>query len=199
MIAARAVLASCSLCLPLLCAAPARAQSVDAGTMQPSAGMVRVHVTAGEHPFLVYFGRGEEPIADCAAACEFWAWPGKYRVRVFQGEGPRNDSQLALRVGQAGRYELVPANGTAQNAGLVLGVSGPVIGIAGLVLTLLGAGAGDQPASLYVGLGGLGLGAGMTGVGWLLYAENRATFDFSARVGPQPLAGGLGFGATLTF
>ena len=167
--------------------------------MQPSAGMVRVHVSAAEHPFLVYFGRGEEPIADCAGACDFWAWPGKYRVRVFQGEGPRNDSVLALRVGQAGSYSFVPANGGAQNAGIVLGVSGPVVGIAGLVLTLVGVNAGDRPASLYVGLGGLALGTGMTSVGWLLYAKNRASFDFSARVGPQPVAGGLGWGAALTF
>src|SRR5213595_2749094 len=75
-------------------ARPAHAQSVEppvpaatqaseapsaASTMRPGRGMVLAHVSAGPHAFAVFFGRGQQPIAECPGECDFWAWPAKYR------------------------------------------------------------------------------------------------------------------------
>jgi len=184
--------------------------------MQPARGMVLVHVSAGEHPFAVFFGKGKQPIADCVATCDFWAWPEKYRVLVQQGEGPYDDASLALRIRGPGSYAFVPAHGSAQNAGLILGAAGPIIGFAGLAFTAAGLLAScdappgqscDKPLSLYIGLSGLAVGAAMTAIGWPLYLHNRAYFRVSdspakiaPRVGVVPMPrGGVGLGASLAF
>ena len=214
------VIASGAALLATLSVAPrARAQSYAVQPMQPGRGMVLAHVSAGQHSFKVSFGRGQRPIADCWKQCDFWAWPGKYRVLVRQGEGPQDDASLALNVRRAGRYAYVPAHGAAQNAGLILGVTGPVIGFVGAVLTAAGLfqtcsdpapgeSCDGKPTAFYVGLGVLGVGAAMTAVGWPLYIHNRAHFQQSddaprppsARLAVVPLPhSGLGLGATLAF
>lgn len=205
--------------MSLLCAAPrALAQSAEVQAMQPGRGMVLAHVNAGEHPFSVSFGRGRHPIAECDKECDFWAWPAKYRVLIHHGEGPHDDVSVALNIRRTGNYTFVPAHGGAQNAGLILGVSGPVIGFVGAVLTVGGVlrecsdpppGQGcDRPAIVYVGLGMFAVGAGMTAIGWPLYIHNRAHFQASdgpaalpaARLGVLPMPhGGLGLGATFAF
>jgi hypothetical protein len=205
--------------LATLCVAPrAHAQVPEAQPMQPGQGMVLTHVSAGRHPFAVFFGRGRHPIADCAGECDFWAWPGKYRVVVRMGEGPHDDASLALRVRRPGSHMFIPADGGAQNAGLVLGVTGPVIGFVGAVFTVAGLfatcsapppGEGcNKPAAFYIGLGTLAAGGAMTAIGWPLYLHHRARFEFRDRSAPQaaarfglvPLRGsGLGLGATFAF
>jgi len=178
--------------------------------------MVLVHVSAGDHPFAVFFGKGRLPIADCVGACDFWAWPEKYRVLVRQGEGPDDDASLALRVRGSGSYAFVPAHGSAQNVGLILGAAGPIVGFLGLAFTAAGLLAScdaprgqtcDKPVSLYIGLSGLAVGAAMTAIGWPLYLHNRAYFRVSDS--PAPTAprvgvvtmhrGGVGLGATFAF
>jgi len=213
---------SAALLATLCGAAPARAESQTQRQPAPppgSQGMLQVHVTTGERPFAVYFGRGTYPVAACARDCDFWAWPGTYRVRIEHGDGPNDDATLALRVRRPGSYAFVPANGNTQNAGLILGVAGPVLGIAGLTLTTIGllgktcnprpAGQTcDRPASLYVGLGALAVSGVLTPIGWLLYDHHRAHFQFQdgapATTGPRvslvamPQAG-LGLGASWAF
>jgi len=213
------VCSSGALLLTMLCVAPrAYAQTGETQPMQPAQGMVLTHVSAGQRPFAVFFGRGRVPIADCTGECDFWAWPGKYRVVVRQGEGPHDDASLALRVRRPGSHTFVPAHGGAQNAGLILGVTGPVIGFVGAVFTAAGLFATcsdpppgescDKPAGFYIGLGALALGGGMTAVGWPLYLHNRAHFDFRGRTTAEPPArlglvpmprGGLGLGASFAF
>lgn len=185
--------------------------------MAPGQGMVSTHVSAGQHSFAVFFGRGKLPIAACDRECDFWAWPGKYRVVVDRGEGPHDDASLALRVRRAGSHTFVPAKGSAQNAGLILGVAGPAIGFVGAVLAVGGALATcsdpppgescNKPAGFYIGLGTLAVGGAMTAIGWPLYLHNRAHFEFreqgterpAAHVGVVPLARGLGLGASFAF
>ena len=187
--------------------------------MQPGRGMVLAHVSAGQHPFSVSFGRGRRPIAQCQEECDFWAWPGKYRVLIQRGEGPHDNVSVTLNLRRSERYEFVPAHGGAQNAGLILGVTGPAIGFVGLVLTAAGLfgtcsdpapgeSCDGKPPVFYIGLGTLALGAGMTAVGWPLYLHNRAHFRVSAAEKAQPSArlgvvpmprGGLGLGATFAF
>jgi len=208
-----------ALLLTLLCVAPrANAQAVETQPMTPGQGMVSTHVSAGQRSFAVYFGRGKLPIAACDGECDFWAWPGKYRVVVHQGEGPRDDASLALRVRRPGTHTFVPATGSAQNTGLILGVAGPAIGFVGAVLAVGGLVATcsdpapgescDKPAGFYIGLGTLAVGGAMTAIGWPLYIHNRAHFDFRDRASAQPTArlgvgplphGGLGLGATFSF
>lgn len=144
--------------------------------MQPGRGMVLAHVSAGPHPFSVSFGRGRHPIASCERECDFWAWPGKYRVLVQRGEGPHDDVAVTLNIRRPSSYVFVPADGAGQNAGLILGVSGPVIGFVGLVLTAAGLfgtcsdpspgeSCDGKPPAFYIGLGTLAAGATMTAVG----------------------------------
>lgn len=169
--------------------APDSAAGVRVQPMHAAAGMVLVRLSAGDHPFSVFFGRAARPIAACASACAFWAWPGEYRVQVTDGEAPHIDATVPLRVQRSASYAFVPANGKSQNAGLILGVSGPVLGVVGLVLTGVGLfktchesvpGEGcERPSSLYLGLGAVALGAAMTTSGWLVYAYNRAQFRAS--------------------
>lgn len=213
------VCASGAVLLAVLCVAPrAHAQSAEVQAMAPGRGMVLAHVSAGEHSFEISFGRGKRPVADCWKECDFWAWPGKYRVLVRQGEGPEDDASVALNVRRSGRYAFVPAHGAAQNAGLILGVTGPVIGFVGAVLTAAGLfqtcsdpapgeSCDGKPTAFYVGLGVLAAGAGMTAAGWPLYLHNRAHFDESDSA-PRPSAhlavvplphGGLGLGTSFAF
>jgi len=194
------------------------ATSPDVQAFSAAQGMVRVHVDAGEHPFAVYFGRGARPIADCAGPCEFWAWPAKYRIRIQHGDAPGHDTTIALRVRNSGRYVFVPAHGKMQNLGLILGVSGPVIGVVGLIFTAVGTlrlcrepppgESCDTPASVYVGLSALAAGGVMTAIGWPLYNHNRAHFQVSeaptaastTRVGLVALPrAGVGFGVVFAF
>jgi hypothetical protein len=211
--------ASGALLLTVLCvAARAQAQQLETQPMQSGPGMVLTHVSAGQRSFAVFFGRGRHPIADCEKECDFWAWPGKYRVLVRQGEGPHDDASVALRIRHPASYAFIPANGGAQNAGLILGVAGPVIGFVGAVFTAAGAfatcsdpppGEGcDKPTAFYIGLGALAVGGGMTAVGWPLYIHNRARFEVRDAAPPRPVArwgvvplphGGLSLGATLAF
>ncbi len=184
--------------------------------MQPGPGMVFVNVSAGEHPFTVYFGKGKVPVADCTSACGFWAWPGKYRVHIVRGEGPSDDAVVALRIRKPGAYEFVHASGGAQNAGLILGVAGPALAFVGGVFVAAGlfttcsdpppGQSCDRPVGLYIGLAVLGAGTAMTAVGWPLYIHNRAHFELTESVTPAPRVGvmrmpqgGLGLGATFAF
>ncbi len=194
-------------------AATAQAQALEVQPMQPGAGMVFTRVSAGQHAFAVYFGRGRHPIAACTGDCGFWAWPGKYAVVVDQGDGPHEDARVALHIDGNTSYRFVPANGQTQNAGIVLGVAGPTLGVAGLLwflaLDLRSCHEPEcsTPTATYVSLSMLGLGVAMTAVGWPLYQYNRAHFAAgSAAAVPQPQVGvmpmphgGLGLGAKFDF
>ena len=219
---------SAAALLTLCSARTARAESADAvaSPEEPAPlaaasagpkGMLRVRVDAEQRPFAVYFGNGTYPIAECAQSCEFFAWPGTYRIRVRRGDGPNDDATLALRLARPGNYSFVPAQGRLQNAGLLLGVSGPVIGVAGLALTLGGllshcdppapGQSCETPSSLYVGLGAFAVGSAMTTIGWLLYGHHRAHFRYAEappskagpRVGFVPTRSGVYLGASLSF
>jgi hypothetical protein len=159
----------------------------------------------------------------CDGECGFWAWPGTYSVRLRLDGAPK-DSSLTLRVRKPGRYELIPANQAGRNAGMALGLVGPVVSLVGLLMVFAGAiesgctqatsqndcSHGDGPAAIaYYGLATLAVGAGMTTAGWLVFAHNRAHFQLSdepgplgtsARISVLPMPhGGLGLGALVAF
>ena len=185
--------------------------------------LIYVRIHAGERPFSVVARDDAEPIAVCDGDCGFWAWPGNYSVRLRLA-GAATDSSLSLRLRKPGLYDLIPANKAARNTGIALGIAGPVVGFVGLLMTMVGlleAGcsyddgaqngchnAGPKPIAYY-GLATLAAGAGMTTVGWLMFAHNRAHFQLSdgrgphgasARVTVLPLPqGGLGLGAVVAF
>ncbi|MEO6600594.1 MAG: hypothetical protein ABIQ16_12010 [Polyangiaceae bacterium] len=210
---------SAAVLLAVLSATPrACAQALEVHPMQPGPGMALTHVNVGPRSFAVFFGRGAHPIADCERECEFWAWPGKYRVLVRNGEGPHDNASVPLRIRRSGSYAFVPAHGGAQNAGLILGVAGPVIGFVGAVFTAAGGfatcsapppGEGcDKPTAFYIGLGALAVGSAMTAIGWPLYIHNRAHFLVRDAPTPRPVVrwgvapmphGGLGLGAAFAF
>ena len=126
--------------------------------------------------------------------------------------------KATLRVRGPGNYDFVPEDSGPHTAGLVLGITGPVVIGVGTVMILMGAydSCADEetrpcstPPISYYGAATFVAGAAMTAVGWVLYGQNRAHFTFSegrpwqptsARLGLLPMPrGGLGFGATVTF
>jgi hypothetical protein len=150
---------------------------------------VRVH--AGDGPFSVVTPNDGQPIAVCDGECGFWAWPGKYNVRLGLDGAPK-DGNLSLRIRNPGRYELIPANPTGRNAGMALGLVGPVVSLVGLLFTFAGlletgcteatsqSNCSDSPPPVvYYGLATLAVGAGMTTAGWIVFAHNRTHFQLS--------------------
>ncbi|MEO8902943.1 MAG: hypothetical protein ABI488_12860, partial [Polyangiaceae bacterium] len=159
-----------------------------------------------------------QQLAACEQACGFWAYPGKYVVRM---DLPEQDASVTLRVRGPGNYDFVPGNSAARSAGLVLGIVGPVAVTVGAVMVIAGAynsrcdDAVDRPTSCntpaisYYGAATFLAGVGMTTAGWVLYVANRPRFQLnelgplqpaSARLGLIPMPrGGLGFGATVAF
>lgn len=182
--------------------------------------LLYVQVHARDRPFSVVPRDGGQPLAVCEGECGFWAWPGKYNVRLrLDGAA---DSNLSLRIRTPGRYELIPANPAGRNAGMALGLVGPVVSLVGLLMTFAGlletdcteatsqSQCSDRPPPIaYYGLATLAVGAGMTTVGWLVFAHNSAHFQLSddpgplgtsARVSVLPMPhGGLGLGAVVGF
>ena len=184
-------------------------------------GLVYVQVHVGDRQFSVLTPKDVQPLAVCDGECGFWAWPGTYSVR-FRLDGAAKDSRLTLRIRKPGRYELIPANQAGRNAGMALGLVGPVVSLVGLLFTfagLLETGCTEDtsqshcsdspPPVVYYGLATLAVGAGMTTAGWLVFAHNRAHFQLSddpgplgpsARVSVLPMPhGGLGLGAVVAF
>jgi hypothetical protein len=183
--------------------------------------LVFVQIRAGDRPFSVLTRNDGEAIAVCEGDCGFWAWPGNYSVRLGL-DGAKKESSLSLRIRRPGLYNLVPANPAARNAGMALGLVGPVVGLVGALMAFAGVidsgcaeattqtHCDDGPAPIaYYGLATLAVGAGMTTVGWIVFAHNRVHFQLSddpgplatsARVSVQPMPqGGIGLGATLAF
>jgi len=185
-------------------------------------GLVYVQIHAGDRRFSVITSNPARPIAVCDGDCAFWVWPGNYSVRL-RLDGANKDSSLSLRIRRPGRYELIPANRSARNAGLALGVAGPVVAFVGLIMAYVGimegqcddaapqaacTSNGPEPVAYY-GLATLAAGAGMTTVGWIMFAHNRVHFqhsedpgplETSARISVLPMPqGGLGLGATVAF
>jgi hypothetical protein len=191
--------------------------------------LVYVRVHAGDGPFSVVTPNDGQAIAVCDGECGFWAWPGNYSVRLRLA-GAAKDSSLSLRIRQPGRYDLIPADQAARNTGMVLGLVGPVVAFVGVLMVYGGFVAtcsessadrdcNDPTAIGYYGLATLAVGAGMTTVGWVVFAHNRRHFQrsddprsaksgsaegeplgTSARVSVLPMPhGGLGLGAILAF
>jgi hypothetical protein len=185
---------------------------------------VFVSVRAGSRSFVV-FGDEQRRIAECDGDCEFWAWPGAYRVRLNQTEH-EPETSVRLRIRHSGNYELSVGDSGTRDAGLALGIGGSALAVAGTVMLFAGAleldcanspggtnaadpGSCSTPPVVYYGLLTLGVGLGLGAGGFVLYAENQMGFGFkrelglspiTARVGPVPMPhGGVGLGATLSF
>jgi hypothetical protein len=182
---------------------------------------VYVRVSAGKRSFVV-FGEGQRRIAECDEDCQFWAWPGTYRVRLTQTEHEPERS-VRLRIRYSGNYRLELGDSEARGAGLALGIVGSAIAAVGTVMWVAGsayyncnsaAAAGpvahcDTPSNVYYGLGTFVAGAAVGAAGFVIFGNNGSGFHYfsqpallpmSARVGLVPLSrGGMGLGATLSF
>jgi hypothetical protein len=181
---------------------------------------VYVRVSAGKRSFIV-FGEAQRRIAECDEECQFWAWPGTYRVRLTQTEHEPERS-VRLRIRYSGNYLLKLGDSDARGAGLTLGIVGSAIAAVGSIMWLAGtfhecsyttsASSADHcatPSIVYYGLGTFVAGAGIGAVGFVIFGNNGTGFHYfrepaplamSARVGLVPLShSGLGLGATLSF
>jgi hypothetical protein len=79
---------------------------------------------------LIVFGDDQRRIAECNDDCEFWAWPGAYRVRLQKNEHEL-ESSVTLRVRHSGSYALEVGNKGAADGGLALGVVGTLVSVVG--------------------------------------------------------------------
>jgi len=185
----------------------------------PNPGLIPVYVrvSAGKRSFIV-FGEGQRRIAECDEDCQFWAWPGSYRVRLTQTEHEPERS-VRLRIRHSGNYLLKLGDSDARGAGLALGIVGSTVAAVGTIMWFVGtafhdctygsADHCDTPSIVYYGLGTFVAGAGIGAVGFVIFGNNGSGFHYlgepaplpvSARVGLVPLArGGLALGATLSF
>src|SRR6185295_18817005 len=98
---------------------------------------VFVSVRAGSRSFIV-FGEEQRRIAECDNDCQFWAWPGTYRVRLKQTEHEPERS-VRLRIRRSGSYELSVKDSATRDAGLVLGITGSAVALVGTLLLFAGA------------------------------------------------------------
>lgn len=188
----------------------------------PSFAPVFVSVRAGTRSFIV-FGDEQRRVAECDEDCQFWAWPGTYRVRLKKTEH-EPETSVTLRVRYSGTYTLKVGDSATRDTGLALGVIGSVVFVVGTFVTFIGAlqsdcaqsESADGPSSpcntassVYYGLGTMVAGAGLSATGFVLFGVNGTGFHYdrdsllvpmSARVGPVPLpGGGLALGGTLSF
>lgn len=75
-------------------------------------------------------------MATCPSSCRLFLYPGKYRIRITETDETLSGSRL-IDVSQSMAIEFDPDTSAKKNAGLVLGITGPIMMIAG-VATLLG-------------------------------------------------------------
>ena len=181
-----------------------------------------VSVRAGNRSFIV-FGDEQRRIAECDNDCEFWAWPGAYRVRLKRTEHEPERS-FRLRISHSGSYELSVKDSATRNAGLVLGITGSAVAFVGTLVLFAAVITSDcsqsdasdrqsnscsTPPAVYYGLATLAVGGGLAAGGFVVFGANQTGFHFndehppnpiSARVGPVPMPhGGAGLGATISF
>jgi hypothetical protein len=123
-----------------------------------------------------------QPSVRCRGGCQVSVLPGKYRLRVTKpGESP---SERALTLSEPERLSIGPSNPSASNAGLALGIAGPVLIIlsVALVIAELDCSYNSEreyqtcetpdwvPGAALIGILG---GAAMTPIGWVMFAKNR--------------------------
>lgn len=180
---------------------------------------VYVRLAAGQRDLTVLTRDGRE-VAACHEHCEFWAWPGKYRVRLRHGD---DESTTTLRVRSPGDYRFDPGDVPLKSAGLFLGITGAAVTLVGAVVVVASAMSSscDEDASdpagrrcstnpaVFYGLGTMAAGGGTSALGFVLFAQNRARFRYqesegvSARLGvlpaPSGTRGGLTVGLSLAF
>lgn len=171
----------------------------------PAQPLAFVQLDAGQRSFSVLTPESEQLVADCHSACGFWAWPGKYQVRIRSAEGGK-EATVSVRIRESSSYRFVPADRAARNTGLVLGIAGSTVGLVGMAFTMVGLlipcsdlatdRSCDASPALYAGLAGLVVGAGVGTAGWISFVNNRA--HFQPTLTPLP-RGGLRLGASFAF
>lgn len=174
---------------------------------------VRVSVTVPSFIASVTItNRSHKASAACAASCDLWLMPGEYAVVVAEQGGSSSEHELDLR--QSTGITFTKADEETAYVGLTMGLLGPLVALSGAFLAAVGnvdaeGNAGKlafNPVSTILALGG----AGMTTVGWVLYARNRNVAvnerALSAKWSPEnirvaatPVSQGMAIGATVSF
>jgi hypothetical protein len=135
----------------------------------------------------------EAPIARCTGPCTVMLPAGRYRLYVHEGEGTVSGSQI-VDVARPVTLTVSPKTMAHRVGGLVLGIGGPALVLAGGATQLSGlcgtghgdTDCGDTSSAKSTGTGLLLIGGLMTVVGWLLYSQS-----FKAGVKETPLRYGL--------
>jgi hypothetical protein len=179
---------------------------------------ILVNVQINGRSFIVFNGE-QRPIADCTEACQFWAWPGSYRVRLT-ADAAHLERSVRLRLRNPGSYLLELGDDDERNIGLALGITGSTAVFIGALMTFAGlleeicagddsgeSGSCKTPPVVYYGLATMAGGTLLAVPGFVMFGSNITRFHYdavpmpiSARVGPVPMPhGGLGLGATISF
>lgn len=175
---------------------------------------IALHVPA--HAFAV-LGEGGAEVAACSDSCRFWAYAGKYELRVASAAG-QDAPTIPFRIGKPGDYTVVLGDESDRDVGAALALAGSTAILIGSLVSLAGLISYDcasstaestsckTPSAVYSGLITMGAGAALGSVGLVLYASNRnhVRFDgvpepLTTRLSAAPLAHGFGLVTTLTF
>jgi hypothetical protein len=135
----------------------------------------------------VYFAEGndERPLFSCQTPCRVRIYPGKYRFHV-RGGPEKIEADSVVDVERSQRLTFSLPKQSDKTAGLVMAITGTALIPTGLAVAWAGAMASacwdceagthnDQStsAAVYVGLGMMAVGAILTPVGWISFAQNR--------------------------
>jgi hypothetical protein len=150
--------------------------------------------------------KSDETLLRCEGRCAFIAPVGRYRV-FARDPSTGAEYELGLRVKRSGEFRLRQGDSTAQMTGLALGITGPFLFASGVVAVFTGA-MSNNDSRTKIGLGLMAVGAAVTPVGWVVYAQNRTKLelldqDASAparfRVGLSVAPGALGVAGVARF
>jgi hypothetical protein len=184
---------------PLIETQSVRAPSMGQGAVQPERGNFQITSNCASRWFEVRTGNNVL-VARCIGSCRLFLPNGSYRL-VVPSTGVSSDSSLEFEVNGPGSIMIDDPNPTVKNTGLVLGISGPVLILAGTFLVASGTCINECPENTarqnraIIGLGTLAAGIVSTIVGWKIYSHARnpqihQQTQSTLQVGVAPSRGG---------
>ena len=199
--AGRGALLATALATALLHGSPARADPPPRGEASPYPDGVLLTLRSEDAPLALdlyapkaHVGK-DLPVARCTTPCFARLPPGKYRLFVHATESTlRGTRWVELHAPTA--VSVSPDHDSQRIAGLALGIAGPVLVFAGMIVALSGAcwygecggKASEESAGIAMMLGG----AAITPVGWIMFTRSLHPDLTVTPLGGSGVGAGLG-------
>lgn len=161
------------------------------------------------------------PLARCVTPCAFTVWQGRYRVAVAETPETFAGNRVVEIYGPS-RLVVTPRDKGKRTLGMLLGIGGPVLIVAGLLVAVHGSEVadrqgctvGDSCSSRWTPEMTTGLllvvgGMAVTPIGWVMYGKSfrpgvetdrgMASSAVAPRFGVIAMPGGAGLGGRIAF